>query len=220
MNNKSKEQLEKLRSAMKMTKVTIIIRIPSDAAEDYSAAEVHYATIKELSKQDSNLAVLDNKGTTQINYRKAISQEKYKEHFQPREKSLNNGAAQVSVAHHILSNIENFNKTLMIPFLKKHKVFIYFNEKDGLEHFTAIGVLFGPHPELTWRQDIVEKIEKTMKADITDDDCKELKTTRQDPKIVISMVPQQISNPKHAKQHQSHWRFESLLNTNERTRIS
>jgi hypothetical protein len=87
----------------------------------------------------------------------------------------------------------------MIPFLKKNKVFIYFNQKDGLEHFSAIGVLFGPHPELAWRQDIVEKIEKTMKADITDDDCKELKTTRQNPKIVISMVPQQISNPKHSK---------------------
>jgi Tfp pilus assembly protein PilP len=199
MNNKSKEQLEKMRSAMKATKVTIIIRIPSDAAEDYSAAEVHYATIKELSKQDSNIVVLDNKGTTQINYHKGISQDKYKDLFKPREKSLNNGAVQVSVAHHILSNIDNFNKTLMIPFLKKNKVFIYFNQKDGLEHFAAIGVMFGPHPELTWRQDIIEKIEKTMKADITDDDCQELNTTRQDPKIVITMVPQQISNLKHSK---------------------
>jgi hypothetical protein len=59
--------------------------------------------------------------------------------------------------------------------------------------------MFGPHPELTWRQDIVEKIEKTMKADITDEDCKELNTTRQAPKIVISMVPQQISNLKYSK---------------------
>jgi hypothetical protein len=199
MNSKLKEQLEKMRSAMKSTKVTIIIRIPSDAADDYSAAEVHYATIKELSKQDSNMVVLDNKGTTQINYHKAIGQEKYRDLFKPREKTLNNGAAQVSVAHHILSNIDNFNKTLMIPFLKKNKVFIYFNQKDGLEHFAAIGVMFGPHPELTWRQDIVEKIEKTMKADITDDDCNELNTTRQDPKIVISMVPQQISNLKYSK---------------------
>jgi hypothetical protein len=183
---------------MKSTKVTIIIRIPKDAADDYSAAEMHYATLKELSKQDSNMVVLDNKGTTQINYHKAISQEKYKELFQPREKSFNNGAAQVSVAHHILSNIENFNKTLMVPFLKKHKVFIYFNQKEGLEHFAAIGVMFGPHPELTWRQEIVEKIEKTMKADITEEECNELKMTLQKPKIVISMVPQQISNPKHS----------------------
>jgi Tfp pilus assembly protein PilP len=145
------------------------------------------------------MVVMDNKGTTQINYHKAISQDKYKDSFQPREKQLNNGAAQVSVAHHILLNIKNFNKTLMIPFLKKNKVFIYFNQKDGLEHFAAIGVMFGPYPKLTWRQDIVEKIEKTMKADITDDDCKALNTTRQNPKIVISMVPQQISNPKHLK---------------------
>jgi hypothetical protein len=143
--------------------------------------------------------VLDNKGTTHINYHKEISQDKYKDLFKPREKTLNNGAAQVSVAHHILSNIDNFNKTLMIPFLKKNKVFIYFNQKDGLEHFAAIGVMFGPHPELTWRQDIVEKIGKTMKADITDDDCYELNTTRQDPKNVIFMVPQQISNLKHSK---------------------
>jgi hypothetical protein len=199
MNNKSKEQLEKMRSAMKSTKVTIIIRIPNDAADDYSAAEVHYATIKELSKQDSNMVVMDTKGTTQVNYHKTISQEKYKELFQPREKPLNNGAVQVSVAHHILSSAESFNKTLMIPFLKKHRVFIYFNQKDGLEHFTAIGVMFGPHPELTWRQDIVEKIEKTMKADITEEDCQELGTNLQNPKIVISMVPQQISNPKYAK---------------------
>jgi hypothetical protein len=87
----------------------------------------------------------------------------------------------------------------MIPFLKKHRVFILFNQKDGLEHFTAIRVMFGPHPELTWRQDIIEKIEKTMKADITEEDCKELGTNLQSPKIVISMVPQQISNPKYAK---------------------
>jgi hypothetical protein len=86
----------------------------------------------------------------------------------------------------------------MVPFLKKNKVFIYFNQKEGLEHFAAIGVMFGPHPELTWRQEIVEKIEKTMKADITEEECKELKTTLQKPKIVISMVPQQISNPKHS----------------------
>jgi hypothetical protein len=58
--------------------------------------------------------------------------------------------------------------------------------------------MFGPHPELTWRQEIVKKIEKTMKADITEEECKELKTTLQKPKIVISMVPQLISNPKHS----------------------
>jgi hypothetical protein len=38
-----------------------------------------------------------------------------------------------------------------------------------------------------------------MKADITKDECKALNTTLQAPKIVISMMPQQISNPKHSK---------------------
>jgi hypothetical protein len=32
--------------------------------------------------------------------------------------------------------------------------------------------LFGPHPELAWWQDIVKKIKKTMKADISKDDAK------------------------------------------------
>jgi hypothetical protein len=92
---------------------------------------------------------------------------------------------------------ENFNKTLLIPFLKKNQAYIHFNQKDGLEHFAAIGVLFGPHPKLSWRQDIVDKIEKTMKAEITEDECIKINTNLQRPKIVISMIPQIISNPKH-----------------------
>jgi hypothetical protein len=85
----------------------------------------------------------------------------------------------------------------MIPFLKKNRVYVHFNQKEGLEHFSAIGVLFGPHPELTWRDRIVEKIEKTMKADITEEECEKLNTAFQQPKIVISMVPQIISNMKY-----------------------
>jgi hypothetical protein len=73
---------------------------------------------------------------------------------------------------------------------------IHFNQKDGLEHFAAIGFLFGPHPELSWRDDIVDKIEKTMKAEITEDECIKINTNLQQPKIVISMIPQIISNPK------------------------
>jgi hypothetical protein len=40
-------------------------------------------------------------------------------------------------------------------------------------------------------------MEKTMKADITDDDCKKLNSTIQDPNIVLTVIPQQISNPKY-----------------------
>jgi hypothetical protein len=195
----AKEKLESMRSAMKQTKVTVIIRIPKDNSAEFSVADVHSATVRELSKQDSNLVVLDSKGVNHINIYKELSTEKYKEVFQPREKSFANGTAQVSIAHYILSETESFNKALLLPFLKKNGVFIYFNQKEGLEHFTAIGVLFGPHPELAWRQSYVEKIEKTMKADITPDECKEINTNHSNPKIVISMVPQQISNPRHSK---------------------
>jgi hypothetical protein len=102
------------------------------------------------------------------------------------------------VAHHLLSEVTSFNKALLLPFFfLKNKVFIFFNQKDGLEHFAPIGVLFGPHPELSWRQTIIKRMEKMMKADITDEDCKKLNSTIQDPNIVLTVVPQQISNPKH-----------------------
>jgi hypothetical protein len=57
--------------------------------------------------------------------------------------------------------------------------------------------LFGPHPELAWRQTIVDRLIATMTADITEDDCKKLNSTIQNPKLVLTIVPQQISNPKH-----------------------
>jgi hypothetical protein len=145
------------------------------------------------------LITLDSKGINQVNIHKSFGPDKYKEAFQPREKTFNNGTIQVSMAHYVLSEVESFNKALLIPFLKKNKIFIYFNQKDGLEHFSAIGAWFGPHPELTWRQDIIERIEKTMKADITAKECDAIGTDIKDPKIVITMVPQQISNPKFSK---------------------
>jgi hypothetical protein len=186
-----------MKSAMQKTKISIVMRIPKDAPADYSAAETHIATIRELSKQDSNLVVLDSDGVNHINIHKAFSPEKYKAAFKPRERSYSNGSAQVSISHYVLSENETFNKALLIPFLQKNKVFIYFNQREGLEHFSSIGVQFGPHPEITWRQNIIEKIEKTMKADISTEECKKLITNHKNPKIVISMVPQQISNPRH-----------------------
>jgi hypothetical protein len=95
------------------------------------------------------LITLDSKGTNQVNIHKSFGPDKYKEAFQPREKTFNNGTIQVSIAHYVLSEVESFNKALLIPFLKKNKIFIYFNQKDGLEHFSAISAWFGPHPELT-----------------------------------------------------------------------
>jgi hypothetical protein len=36
-----------------------------------------------------------------------------------------------------------------------------------------------------------------MKANITEEDCKKLNSTIQEPNLVLTIVPQQISNPKH-----------------------
>jgi hypothetical protein len=83
MSKLAKEKLEAMKSNMKTTKISIYIRIPQNVATDFSAAEVHYATIRELSKQDSNLIVLDSKGVNQINVHKPLSPEKYKDIFQP-----------------------------------------------------------------------------------------------------------------------------------------
>jgi hypothetical protein len=142
----NQEKLDELMTSMVKTKITIIIRVPKEATAEYSAAEVHIATIRELSKQDANLLVLDHQGINLVNIHKLFGQEKYKDYFQLHERTLNNGSTQISIAHHVLSETKNFNKALLIPFLQKNKVFIYFNQKEGLEHFSAIGVFFGLHP--------------------------------------------------------------------------
>jgi hypothetical protein len=160
------------------TKVTITLRVPVDKPADFSAAEVHVATLKELSKQDGNLIVLDSSGNNQVNIHKAIGPEKYKALFHPCEKAFNNGGGQVSVAHYVLSENASFNKSLMYSFLKKNNVFIYFNQREGLEHFAAIGVIFGPHPDYSWRQDTIDSLENTMKADLQPEECKDSAKTR------------------------------------------
>jgi hypothetical protein len=195
--NLAHDKFEERLTTMNKTKITIMIRVPSDATAEFSVAEVHIATIRELSKQDANIIVLNHNGTSQVNIHKSFGHEKYKEFFQPREKPFKNGSVQVSVAHHLLSDVKSFNKALLLPFLQKNKVYVFFNQKEGLEHFAPIGVLFGPHPELAWRQTIVDRLIATMTADITEDDCKKLNSTIQEPKLVLTIVPQQISNPKH-----------------------
>jgi hypothetical protein len=71
-----------------------MIRVPSNARSEFSWAEVHIATIRELSKQDANIIVLNHKGTSHVNIHKSLGHKKYKEFFQPREKPLRNGSHQ------------------------------------------------------------------------------------------------------------------------------
>jgi hypothetical protein len=113
----SEPEVEIDQSKYVKTKITVIMPVPNDKPADYSAAEVHIATLRELSKQDKNLLILDHTGNKHVNIHKSFGQEAYKELFQPRERAFTNGGGQVSVAHHVLSEITSFNKTIMIPFL-------------------------------------------------------------------------------------------------------
>jgi hypothetical protein len=199
VGNKKKSSMIKEKeidtSKLTKTKITITLRVPNDKAADYSAAEIHIATLRELSKQDGNLIVLNSYGNKHVN----IHNDAYKDMFKPREKIFPNGGGQVSVAHYVLSEISSFNKMLMIPFLRTNKVFIYFNQREGLEHFSVIGVMFGPHPDYTWRQKITDSLENTILVDLSPEEANTLSNSSSKPKIVVQLTPQQISNNKHSK---------------------
>jgi hypothetical protein len=197
-SNSGQVRNESTTSNLVKTKVTITLRVPKDKPAGFSAAEIHLATIKELSKQDENLITLDHAGNNQINIHKGFGDEKYKEWFKPREKKFASGGGQISVAHYVLSELTSFNKTLMYTFLKKNNVFIYFNQREGLEHFSAIGVLFGPHPDYSWRQDTVDSLEMTIKAELTPEECKSL-TKNAQAQVVVQLTPQSINNNKFSK---------------------
>jgi hypothetical protein len=124
--------------------------------------------------------------------------EKYKEWFKPREKKFTSGGGQISVAHYVLSEVKSFNKMLMYSFLKKNNVFIYFNHREGLKHFSAIGVLFGPHPDYSWRQDTIDSVEMTIKAELTPDE-KEKLTKNSKAQVIVQLTPQPINNHKFLK---------------------
>jgi hypothetical protein len=70
-------------------------------------------------------------------------------------------------------------KEAIFPFLKKHCIFIYFNPKPGLEHFSAIGVLFGPNPDFTWRDELADLLIDTMKSEITEEETQKLGVTEE-----------------------------------------
>lgn len=197
-NNTSKEKQPNMNdptSNMVKTKVTIIIRVPTNQPAEFSATDIHFATLRELSKQDKNMVFLNSTGEYQVNIFKTYNHDAYKSFFTPHQKAFPAGGGQISIAHYILLKINTLNKALMFQFLRANKVFLYFNQKDGLEHFSSIGVLFGPHPDYSWRQEIAESLEQTIRADITEEEKTVLSKTTKDPKIVISLIPQQISNP-------------------------
>jgi hypothetical protein len=70
----TKEKLDKLKTTMIKMKITILIRVPKEVTAEFSVAEVHIATIRELSKQDANLIVLDHQGINHVNIHKSFVQ--------------------------------------------------------------------------------------------------------------------------------------------------
>jgi hypothetical protein len=157
------EKPESAESTMKKVRLTLTIRAPKDTSS-FSPAKLHIETLHEIHKFDDTLLVFNTTGDTRINIESPISEARYKEIFQPVEKRLGRGpSSTISISHNIfLTGKANECKEAIFPFLKKNKIFIYFNPKPGLEHFSAIGVLFGPNPDYTWRDELADLLVDTM----------------------------------------------------------
>jgi hypothetical protein len=110
------------------------------------------------------------------------------------EKAHNSGIVTVSISHYILlTKNAGRCKEAIFPFIKKNKIFIYFNPKPGLEHFTAIGVLFGPNPDYIWRDELADLLIETMKAEITQDEQGKIGTNDDGkPKLLLSLNTQTL----------------------------
>jgi hypothetical protein len=183
------EKPENMDSTMKKVRVTLTIRPPRDISE-FSPAKLHVDALHEIHKFDETLLVFNAKGDTRVNIESSISESRYKELFQPVEKRHSRGlSTPISISHDIFLTCKaNECKEAIFPFLKKHKIFLYFNPKPGLEHFSAIGVLFGPNPDHTWRDELTDLLIDTMRSDITPEEIQEIGTTEDGkPKLIMSL---------------------------------
>jgi hypothetical protein len=127
---------EAIKSTMKKVKVTVMIRAPRNTSE-FPPAKLHIDTLHEIHKFDDTLLVFNLSGDTRVNIEAPMSEARYKETFKPVEKRQgNNSVSTVSIAHDMyLTGKANECKEAIFPFLKKNKIFLYFNPKPGLEHF-------------------------------------------------------------------------------------
>jgi hypothetical protein len=187
------ESTEITESTFKKVKVTITIRVPKDTT-DFSPAKLHVDTLHEIHKYDDSLIVFNNHGDKKVNIEANLSEAKYKETFQPLEKRVGRGPISISMSHDICVTSKTADiKEAIFPFLKKNKIFIYFNPKPGLEYFSAIGVLFGPNPDFTWRDELADLLIDTMKSEINEEESKIIGTTKDGkPKIILSLNIQKI----------------------------
>jgi hypothetical protein len=180
--------------SMKKVHMTLLIRQPLDPSKPFSPAKLHINTLHEIHKFDESLIVANSAGDKQINIESDMMETKYKENFKPVEKHVGRGPSTVSISHDIyMTGKANECKEAIFPFLKKNRIFIYFNPKPGLEHFMAIGVLFGPNPDTTWRDQLADLLIDTMKEEVTDEEKGKLGTTNDgSPKIILSLNIQSI----------------------------
>jgi hypothetical protein len=180
---------------MKKVKVTFAIRVPKDT-ENFSPAKLHIDALHEIHKFDESMIVFNHNGDTKINYKTPMSETKYKDTFQPIEKRVGRNLGWISISHEIFLTSKAADcKEHIFPFLKKNKIFLYINPKPGLEHFAAIGVLFGPNPDFTWRDELATLLIETMKTIIMDKEKVILgETSELEPKIILSLNIQAIGN--------------------------
>jgi hypothetical protein len=163
-------------STMKKVRVTLTIRSTKD--NEFNPAKLHIDMLHELHKFDESLIVFNTTGDKKVNIESSISAIRYKELFKPMEKAHNKGIVTVSISHYIfITEKPGSCKEAIFPFLKKNKIFIYFNPKPGLEHFTAIGVLFGPNPDYIWRDELADLLIDTMQPEITAEEAKTMGNT-------------------------------------------
>jgi hypothetical protein len=187
------EQPDILESTLKKVKVTINIRVPKDT-ENFSPAKLHIDTLHAIHKHDESAIFFNSSGDKKVNIKASLNQTQYKDLFKPVEKRVGRGPVTISISHEICITCKASDlKESIFPHLKKNKIFLYFNPKPGLEHFSAIGVLFGPNPDFTWRDSLADLLIDTMKSAITQDEIAILGTTSDGkPKILLSLNIQKI----------------------------
>jgi hypothetical protein len=174
---------------------TFAVRVPKDTT-NFSPAKLHIEALHEIHKHDESIIVFDYSGKEKVNFEIAMTDTKYKETFHPVEKRIGRNPGWISISHEIFLTIKTSEcKEKIFPFLKKNKIFLYINQKPGLEHFAAVGVLFGPNPDFTWRDELATILIETMKPIVTDEEKQILgATVTNEPKIILSLNIQAIGN--------------------------
>jgi hypothetical protein len=181
--------------AMKKVKVTFAVRVPKDTT-NFSPAKLHLEALHEIHKIDDSLIIFNFSGEVKVNFKTSMSDAQYKEFFHPLEKRIGRIPGWISISHEVyLTRKASECKEQIFPFLKKNKIFLYINPKPGLEHFAAIGVLFGPNPDFTWRDELATLLIDMMKVTISDEEKQILGVTdSNEPKIILSLNIQAIGN--------------------------